>query len=139
MKFRRHATATQGWQVDIAPMIDMVFQLLIFFMLTASYITQEGIQINLPRAASAVSLKTETLVVTVDRDNHIVLRGERVSLEQLRSRLRSGRAAGAALLIRADELASLGTVVSVWDLCRDQGFEQVNIATLGASTGAAGP
>ena len=51
MKFKRHMELEHGLrQIDIAPLIDMVFQLLIFFMLTSSFIMQPGIKVNLPKA-----------------------------------------------------------------------------------------
>ena len=58
MHFKRHMEVEHGLrQIDIAPLIDMVFQLLIFFMLTSSFVVQPGIKVNLPKAVTSEVVK----------------------------------------------------------------------------------
>lgn len=128
MKFKRHVEFKKG-QLDIAPLIDVVFLLLIFFMLTSSYIFQPGIKINLPKAVSSEVIQEKNLVITVDAKNRIYLSNRSVSLRQLESHLEEAAKEDRPLLIKADRKASLGNVVQIWDMCREAGLTQINIAT----------
>lgn len=116
--------------IDIAPLIDIVFQLLIFFMLTASFIFQPGIKINLPKAVTSEVLHEQNVVITVTGENLIYLDNNPVTSVELNKKLVKEIAPlKKPLLIKADRRASLGRVVEVWDLCRAAGISQVNIAT----------
>lgn len=117
--------------IDIAPLIDIVFQLLIFFMLTASFIFQPGIKINLPKAVTSEVLHEQNVVVTVTSENLIYLDNKAVTSVELSKKLSKDDIASSKrpILIKADRRASLGRVVEVWDICRASGISQVNIAT----------
>ena len=130
MRFKRHMELEHGLgQIDIAPLIDMVFQLLIFFMLTSSFVLQPGIRVNLPRAVTSEVIKEESLVVIISSENVIYLNESVLTIAELKSHLRQAAKREKPILIKADRRASLGRVVEVWDLCRDLGITQVNIAT----------
>jgi len=128
MKFRRHVEFEKG-QLDIAPLIDVVFLLLIFFMLTSSYIFQPGIKINLPRAVTSEVIQEKNLVITVSAQDRIHLNNRPITLTQLNSSLKKAAGENLPLLIKADRKASLGKVVKIWDMCREAGLTQINIAT----------
>ena len=116
--------------IDIAPLIDVVFQLLIFFMLTASFIFQPGIKINLPKAVTSEVLHEQNVVVTVTSENLIYLDNKALTSAELSRRLAKDITdSKRPVLIKADRRASLGRVVEVWDICRASGISQVNIAT----------
>jgi len=116
--------------IDIAPLIDIVFQMLIFFMLTSSFIFQPGIKINLPKAVTSEVLHEQNVVVTVTGENLIYLDNKAVTSVELNKKLvKEIGPAKKPILIKADRRASLGRVVEVWDLCRAAGISQVNIAT----------
>lgn len=130
MKFRRHMELEHGLkQIDIAPLIDVVFQLLIFFMLTSSFVMQPGIKVNLPKAVTSQVIEEENLVITVSSENVIYINEKVVSLNELKGLLNRFLKKGKAILIKSDRRASLGRVVEVWDMCRESGISQVNIAT----------
>lgn len=130
MRFKRHTKLEHGLgQIDIAPLIDMVFQLLIFFMLTSSFVFQSGIKINLPRAVTSDIINEESLVVIISSENVVYLNNKVVNLKDLEKRLRAAAKKNNPLLIKADRRASLGRIVDVWDLCREVGLEKINIAT----------
>lgn len=130
MKFRRHMELEHGLkQIDIAPLIDVVFQLLIFFMLTSSFVMQPGIKVNLPKAVTSQVIEEENLVITVSSENVIYINEKVVSLNELKDLLNRFVKKGKAILIKSDRRASLGRVVEVWDMCRESGISQVNIAT----------
>ncbi|MBU3933435.1 MAG: biopolymer transporter ExbD [Candidatus Omnitrophica bacterium] len=128
MRFKRHLEFEKG-QLDIAPLIDVVFLLLIFFMLTSSFIFQPGIKINLPKAVTSEVIHEENLVITINAEGLIYLNNRPVALKQLKSHLKKASAENHPLLIKADRRASLGKVVEVWDMSREAGLTQINIAT----------
>ena len=117
-------------EFDLTPLIDCVFNLLLFFMLTSSFVIQPGIRINLPKAVTSEIIHEKSLVVTITEEDLIILNENAVTMEDLAIQLEKGAKENIPLLIRADRKASLGKVVQIWDLCRDVGLTKVNIATL---------
>ncbi len=115
--------------MEITPLIDIVFLLLIFFMLTSSFVFQQGIKVHLPKTVTADVAQKENVVITVAQQGHLYLGSHVVTLQELRKKLSHAQQIHRPVLIRADRKAALGRVVEVWDLCRDLGFTQVNIAT----------
>lgn len=115
--------------LDIAPLIDVVFLLLIFFLLTSSFIVQPGIRVNLPKAVTSEVVQERSLVVLVTGENLVYLGDRLVTLADLRTALTKAAKEQTQMLIKADRGASLGRVVEVWDLCREVGIAQINIAT----------
>lgn len=128
MRFKRHVEFERG-QLDIAPLIDVVFLLLIFFMLTSSFIFQPGIKINLPKALTSEVIQEKNLIIVIGSDGLVYLNNRPVTLKQLKSYLEKAAKQKRPLLIKADRQASLGKVVQIWDICRDAGLTQINIAT----------
>ena len=128
MKLKRHIELAKG-RLDIAPLIDVVFLLLIFFMLTSTFVLQPVIKVKLPRAVTSEALKGKNLVIEIAAEGKIYLDNEVISLTRLKEELTNIADLDSPLLIKADENASLGKVVEVWDLCRNIGISQVSIAT----------
>lgn len=130
MRFKRHAKLEHGLrQIDIAPLIDIVFLLLIFFMLSTSFTLQSGINVKLPKAVTSDILKDENVIITITRENVIYLNGRIITLKELEADLAKFGSPKRPLLIKSDRRASVGRVVDVWDLCRSLGIERINIAT----------
>lgn len=128
MKFKRRTFLEKG-HLDIAPLIDVVFLLLIFFMLTSSFIFQPGIKINLPKALTSEVIQRENLIIVITEDNSLHINERRVGEEELSSRLKIAAQESRPILIKADRRSSLGRVVEIWDLCRVEGVQKINIAT----------
>ena len=128
MKFKRRTELKKG-QLDIAPLVDVVFLLLIFFMLTSSFIFQPGIKVNLPKAVTSEALHEKSLVILVTNSDVIYLNDRAITSKELNSRLRIAAKEKKPLLIKADRRASMGKIVEIWDMCRDAGISQINIAT----------
>lgn len=128
MRFKRHIELEKG-QLDIAPLIDVVFLLLIFFMLTSTFISQQGIRVNLPHAVSSKPLSQEDLVIFITDKDELIINDRRVSPKELDSKIKTAAVDKNHILIKADKKASLGKVVEIWDLCRDAGIANINIAT----------
>ena len=131
MRFRRIVRRSQlvKGQIDIAPLVDCVFLLLIFFMLTSNFILQPGIRVRLPRAVTSEVIDSENVVITITSQDLMFLYDKPVQIGPLTERLRDAAHEGAHVLIKADRGTSLGRIVEIWDLCRELGIVQVNIAT----------
>jgi len=130
VRLKRHLKLERTLRtIDIAPLIDVVFLLLIFFMLTSSFIFQPGIKVNLPRAITSEMLSEENAVISITAENLIYYRQKLVTIKELSSLLKGIASARLPVLIKSDRKASLGRIVVVWDICRQEGVQQVNIAT----------
>lgn len=128
MRFNRHVQFEKG-HLDIAPLIDCIFLLLIFFILTSDFVFQPGIKIDLPKAVTSEVIQENTLVITITSDNRFYLNEAPITFMELKSKLKLVASAQKPILIKADRDVELGRVVSIWDFCRDIGVTQVNIAT----------
>jgi len=130
MRFKRHIELEHGLrQIDIAPLVDVIFQLLIFFMLTSSFIVPSGIRVNLPKAVTSQMVKSKSLEIVVSGENVIYIEGRVVNIQELKPILKELQTRDQPLLIKADRRARLGRVVEIWDMARNLGLSQVNIAT----------
>jgi biopolymer transport protein ExbD len=130
MHFKRHLELKQELrQIDITPLIAMVFQLLMFVTLFPSFIMQPGIRVNLPKAVTSESVKLENIELVVSSENVVYLDGKILTTEELKALLRQVAKRKQPILIKADIHASLGEVVEIWDICRALGANQINIAT----------
>ncbi|KJJ83294.1 biopolymer transport protein ExbD/TolR [Candidatus Omnitrophus magneticus] len=128
MKFKRKIFLEKG-NLDMVPLIDIVFLLLIFFMLTSSFVFQPGIRVNLPKAVTSEVLNRDIVVIVVTDDEHVYINERPVTSEELISIITSLTGKNSSLLIKADKNAPLGKIIDIWDICRQRGIKQVNIAT----------
>ena len=118
MKFKRHNKLEYGLrQIDIAPLIDLMFLLLIFFMLSSSFTFQSGINVKLPKAVTSDIIKDENVVIIITSEDVIYLNSNLVTLKELASKLKDINYKEQPLMIKSDRRASVGRVVDVWDLC----------------------
>ncbi len=130
MKFKRHTKLEFGLeQIDIAPLIDVIFQLLVFFMLSSSFTFQSGIHVKLPKAVTSDTIKEENFIITITSENIIYLNDQVITLKELKTKLQAPTIKNRPMLIKSDRRASMGRIVDVWDLCRNLGIEKINIAT----------
>lgn len=131
MRFERlkRRTQIQKGQLDTTPLIDIVFNLLIFFMLTSNFIFQPGIKVSLPKAITSEIISSENIVIHVTGQDLLFLNDKPITINNLVAKLKEAREERKTLLLKADTAASLGRVVEIWDLCRELGIAQINIAT----------
>lgn len=119
-------------RIDVSPLIDVVFQLLIFFVVTTTFLTDTGIPLELPEAASGQSEAIQQeMSVRVARDGGIRFQGELVSLDDLRDRLAAAVKASPkkALTIYGDGQVDYETVVQVMDAARRARVPGIVLAT----------
>jgi len=117
---------------NLTPLIDIVFLLLVFFLLTAHFVRDEGIAIQLPEAESAVASDDDLLVeVLVDAEGRIHLDKQEVPSDQLERRIRVALDGKEKkwVTLRGDRGTQLQIVVSVLDAARRAGAESVDVVT----------
>ncbi len=131
MRFERlkRRTEIKKGQLDIAPLVDVMFLLLIFFMLTSNFVVQPGIKVSLPKAVSSEVIRSENLVVTLTGQDLLFLNDQPITVQDLAVQIRQAAQDDKTVLLKADTSASLGRVVEIWDMCRESGVPQINIAT----------
>lgn len=114
--------------IDMAPLIDVVFLLLIFFMLTSSF-TAPSLPLKLPGASGTESEPRETLTVSVNREGDIAIAGEVVTLETFESILRDRLAVSndKTVNFRGDRDLDYGIFVDLMDRARRTGATQFNL------------
>ena len=128
MRFKKRLTIESGLkQMDIAPLIDCVFLLLIFFMLTSNFIVVPGINVKLPKAVTSEVVNSKTLTIVISSEDLIYVEGEPFNLNKLEEYL--GRLKNTSIFIKSDKDATIGIVVGVWDICKKLGIEKIGIAT----------
>lgn len=117
-------------QINLTPLIDMVFILLIFFIVTAKFSTESGVEVARPQAQSATPQQLTTIVITVTKEKEIWLENKEIDVRSLRShieRLHAENPAG-SVIIRADKSAPTGLTIQVLDQARLAGVSHVSVA-----------
>jgi biopolymer transport protein ExbD len=118
-------------RIEIIPMIDVIFFLLVFFMIsTLSMTVNRGVPVNLPKAASAQKELRESVNITVTREGDIFLNKEPITLQEIGQRVQAGLEKDPELLavINADDQALHGAIVDVMDKIRLAGVSRLAIA-----------
>jgi biopolymer transport protein ExbD len=130
MKFRtkKHREAPQ---IDMSPLIDMVFILLIFFMVSTTFVKDMQLEIERPGAASAAPASSEALRVYVDRHGGLYLDGHSIHAWMLQSGVRRllARNASSQVLVVVDKRVAAEKLIQVVDQCRLAGAEDVGVVT----------
>lgn len=125
---RRNRGATK--ELNIAPLIDMVFILLIFFIVTTSFVKETGIDVSRPTAATAVSKDTATILIGIDEDNRVFMDNREIDVRAVRANVERALAENpeGAIVVVADRGSSTGTAIMVMDGCRQAGAKDVSLA-----------
>jgi len=118
-------------QAPLTSLIDIVFLLLIYFMLTTNFMVEEGIKIKLPQAKAAAPQTEEVLTVYVDQQGRAYLGTEELSLSRLFDRLKEkiGSKENKLVVIRADRAVILNKAVKVMDIAKAAGAGRLCLAT----------
>ena len=115
--------------INVTPLVDITLVLLIIFMVTATYIVRQAIQIDLPRAANAGEATGTTLAIILTKDGDIYVDGKKRDEAGLRDAAREamGKDKDARAIISADKNALHGSVVHVLDLIKGEGVSKFAI------------
>lgn len=133
MNFRNKISAPGRTQVviEVTPIVDIVFQLLIFFLLTATYVKNPNFDINLPEASSKLTSNVkEDIRVVILKDGKMKYDNKFISPNQLREvfQERFKQDPSSIVLIQADRETKHGKVVEVMDMAKMAGFSRLGIA-----------
>jgi len=117
--------------LDIAPLIDIVFLLLVFFMLTSTFIVPEAIELELPESNSANVTDIRPIIVSMDKKAQLSLNGERIELKQLRIaiELLLKETPTSAITLKTDAHTEVQQLLKVMDEIRLAGGSNVALAT----------
>jgi len=118
-------------EVNLVSLIDVVLLLVMFFMITTSFVAQPGIKVKLPQASAKEVQQKKELAVIISKDKKIYLNEDLISLSLLPDRLNKALKEGnpPILIIKADELVPHGLVVKIMDIAKKTGIETLAIAT----------
>lgn len=131
-KYRIPESINKQVDIDVAPLMDMVFILLIFFIVTTSFTKETGVDVTKPKASSAESLEKENILIAITKEGSIHIHERQVDIPMLGSilkRLIAERPDRTAVIV-ADRDASTGLTVDVMDECTMAGVKKVSIAAL---------
>lgn len=121
-------------ELNIAPLIDMVFILLIFFLVTTSFLKETGVDISRPTAATAVSKTKTTIIIGVTKDSTVHIDRRKVDVRAVRANVERALIENPEgnVVIVADKQSLTGLVINVMDACKLAGAQNISIA---ANTG----
>ena len=117
-------------ELNMAPLIDMVFILLIFFLVTTSFVKETGIDVHRPTAATAVSKSKSTILIGIDPHDRIFMDHREIDVRAIRANVERALAENpdGTVIVVADKASSTGTAIMVMDGCRLAGAGNVSLA-----------
>ena len=133
MKFsKEQALEDNSLEINLTPLIDVVFLLLIFFMVSTTFVESPGINVKLPEAAqSSKTTEKKDIIISIKENGNIYFEQEKISFQELNNKIQNVLKDNplATLFLRADKGTNHGRVVQVMDSARSQGVEKIAIAT----------
>lgn len=117
-------------ELNIAPLIDMVFILLIFFLVNTSFVKETGIDVNRPTASTAVVKSKGTIMIGVSADNQVYMEHRQIDVRAVRANVERALAENpeGGVVVVPDKTSDAGVVISVMDGCRQAGAVNVSLA-----------
>ncbi len=117
--------------IPLTPLIDIVFLLLIYFLLTTNFLVEEGIHVKLPQAKASAPRKNQEITVCVDRSGKIFLKDREISIELLFRTLREmiDPEGDQLVVVKADRDVILNAAVKVMDVAKSAGAARLSLAT----------
>ena len=117
-------------ELNMAPLIDMVFILLIFFLVTTSFVKEAGIEVSRPTASTAAVQPKATVIIAIDSNNRIFMQRREIDLRAVRANVERALAENpeGAVVVVADRQSSTGVAIQVMDGCRLAGAKNVSLA-----------
>jgi len=127
---RRHATAEEETEINITPMLDIVFIMLIFFVVTTSFIKETGIDPNRPEAETAAPKQRGNILIGISSRGQIWMHKRQVELSEVRALVEGSLAENpeSSVVIIADEEAASGILIDLMDQVRLGGVSDISVA-----------
>lgn len=116
--------------IDMTPMLDVVFILLIFFIVTASFVKEAGIDVNRPEAATAVKKQRANILVAISEKGDIWINKRKIDIRAVQANIERMKAENpqGTVVIQADKKSTTDTLIKVMDAARAAGVFDVSIA-----------
>ncbi|HDY83706.1 MAG: biopolymer transporter ExbD [Gammaproteobacteria bacterium] len=130
MSARRHLPAQDEAELDMTPMLDIVFIMLIFFIVTASFVKESGVTVSTPQAQTAAQQENANIFIAITAEGEVWIDRRPVDPRSVRAivaRLHADKPEG-SVIIQSDEEAATGRLVEVMDQVRLAGVEKIAIA-----------
>ncbi len=129
MRRRRDRRKSES-EVNLTPMLDVVFIMLIFFIVTASFVKESGIEISRPGASTAVRKEKGNILIAISANDQIWMNRRQVDPRARRANIERAHAENpqGAVIIQADKEAKTGLLVQVMDAARGAGVKSVSLA-----------
>ncbi len=127
---RRRRNKREESTLDLTPMLDIVFIMLIFFIVTTSFIKESGIEVNRPNAETAERDQKGNILVAISENNEIFIDRRKVDIRAIRPniiRLKAENPEG-SVIIQADKASQTGLLVEAMDQIRLAGVQEISIA-----------
>jgi biopolymer transport protein ExbD len=126
---RKHRTSDEP-EINITPMLDIVFIMLIFFIVTTTFIKETGVTVEKPDAVSAEPRPQGNILVGVDADNQVWMNGNQIELSDVRTQVERARAENpeGSVIVVADRQARQGRLVDVMDQVQAAGVRRIAIS-----------
>jgi biopolymer transport protein ExbD len=127
---RRRARPEEDTSIDMTPMLDIVFIMLIFFIVTATFVKESGIDVTRPDAETSVKQSRVGILIAINDNNEVWINRRQVELAAVRAnveRLHAENPQGGAV-IQADKRAQTGILVDIMDQVRLAGVNSISIA-----------
>ncbi len=127
---RRHRHGVDEAEIDMTPMLDVTFIMLIFFIVTTSFVKEYSVDVNRPSGQpSAVQKQQEVVVLKIDRTGTIQLNGRVIDVAAVQANVQSELASDATVLVVTNKAANTGVMVKVLDGARAAGAKKISVAT----------
>jgi len=130
MSTRRHQVQQDDSDLDITPMLDIVFIMLIFFIVTTSFVKESGIEVNSPSAATSVNQDKASIFIAINENSEVWIDKRQVDITTVRAiiaRLHASNPEG-SVVIQADKLVSADKLMVVMDQVRQAGVYNIALA-----------
>ncbi len=127
----RRKSSLEEAAVDMAPLIDMTFLLLIFFLVNTNFIKETGIEVKRPQAVTGEAKKGDLILIGISNAGTVHMKGKRIDVSAVRTTVSQMRLKmpKAPVIVVADEGARAGLIVNVIDECKLAGAEEISLAT----------
>jgi biopolymer transport protein ExbD len=116
--------------IDLTPLLDVVFILLIFFIVTTVFVKETGVEVDKPQAVSSKSIQNSTILIAITRSHEVIYGGTNIGVSGVRNTLTQlNKSQSKPLVIQADKSVPTELLVKVIDQAKLAGIEKINIAT----------
>jgi len=127
---RRHAVEQEETEINITPMLDIVFIMLIFFIVTTSFIKETGIDPNRPEADTAIAQTRGNILIAISEIGDIWMNKRKIELGQVRQMVEQARneSPESTVVIIADQKSATGVLIDLMDQIRMAGITNISVA-----------